>query len=1126
MSLKQIFSNKSVLKTSTYEIEKDIQSEGFIKEKTEDVQRIIPNVDFTTASNFAHFGSARKYYVDSFSHIYKTYPYDGSLKEKAKWRNESSFLDLYLFDNIYPKTTGYITLGSSSWNGAVGTVEYSYNGVSYSGSLFPQYVVVSGGPHADPINPNVFDEEKNKKSNFFLDYINGNTIEFWFKQEVDIPKTYCLFDLSDKDNVSRLTIENLNNNGFTVTYKSGSDGISRGLIPVNNLNIKDWHHYGFVFTNATCSLYIDGQYTTAITGASKITSEFSQLGLNATIGSYKLTPDGTTSANTHVSIGSGSVYASYDEFRFWKTARNAKQIYEFKNVHVGGGTNTDEYASDLGVYLKFNEGKIFDPAYDFLCLDYSGRISNGKIINYTNNIRSTSSAIEEGSIFIEEKDPIIFSNNSILSDMISFYENIGIVHDEQNTSNFYRSLPSWITEEADKNNDPELENFIQILSSYFDTLHLQIKEISGIKSTEYVSDKNKTLPFYKNALSSYGFDLEDIFSDATFLEEVLSRDEQTNFSSTLQELKNTIYKNIYNNISYIYKSKGTEKSFRNLLRCFGIDDELVKFNIYSNNSTYDITDKRIYTNIYKKFVDFNDPDRFDGSVFQKNVENEPDEKSYIDYSSLTPNSLFQYVPFTFETEVIFPKKSFTDVNYIDTPFTVVSLFGMHSAKSDGSDLSWNTGDYSNFQVYAIKPREGSEDAYFKLVSSGFNLATPIELTSSLHKKIYNNEKWNLSVRIKNEKDLSRNVGDITDTNYILEFYGVNSYLDEIKDSFLLTASIPYSSGVLGLADNKRIYAGSHYQDFNKNNILAKSDVKISSVRYWISYLSDEELNYHSYDASSYGTLYPSKNALQFTSSLSNYELPTVDSLVLNWDFSSVTSSDNNGDFIVLDTTSGSSAQAKYGVLDNLLKNKYKGYGTNFNSFDTQVVNMEYIYSSKPSLPAVLNGEDLISVVDPNDIQAEFTREPAPTDYFFSIEKSMNRIISDEMMKIFTSVLDFNNLMCTPLDGMRENNKELEFLNRKYFDTVKNSPDQEKFIEFYKWIDSSILSSLHNLIPFSANFSDNSSNMVENHILERNKIQIRSSLATEISRVYNDLISASATNTRHESYGANLNRRRP
>ena len=58
-------------------------------------------------------------------------------------------------------------------------------------------------------------------------------------------------------------------------------------------------------------------------------------------------------------------------------------------------------------------------------------------------------------------------------------------------------------------------------------------------------------------------------------------------------LKNIIYQNIYNNLTHIQKSKGTFKSLRNFLRCFGVDEELIKLNTYSNDDEYELKDNLI-----------------------------------------------------------------------------------------------------------------------------------------------------------------------------------------------------------------------------------------------------------------------------------------------------------------------------------------------------------------------------------------------------------------------------------------------------------------------------------------------------------------------------------------------------
>ena len=60
------------------------------------------------------------------------------------------------------------------------------------------------------------------------------------------------------------------------------------------------------------------------------------------------------------------------------------------------------------------------------------------------------------------------------------------------------------------------------------------------------------------------------------------------------EIKNTIYKNIYNNINSIYKSKGTNRAFRNLIRCYGVDEGLININAYASNITYDYASQYNY----------------------------------------------------------------------------------------------------------------------------------------------------------------------------------------------------------------------------------------------------------------------------------------------------------------------------------------------------------------------------------------------------------------------------------------------------------------------------------------------------------------------------------------------------
>ena len=106
MSIKDYFSNlanKQFNKPKTVQTASILlESSDFIEAKRKQRDRFIPHIDFATASNFAKFGSAELYYDAAFKRIYQEYPYDGTLAEKVEFENSSSYLDQYVFENLYP----------------------------------------------------------------------------------------------------------------------------------------------------------------------------------------------------------------------------------------------------------------------------------------------------------------------------------------------------------------------------------------------------------------------------------------------------------------------------------------------------------------------------------------------------------------------------------------------------------------------------------------------------------------------------------------------------------------------------------------------------------------------------------------------------------------------------------------------------------------------------------------------------------------------------------------------------------------------------------------------------------------------------------------------------------------
>lgn len=1103
MSLKDLFREQSfklLPGSSIDQIGSEVESADYIREEIIDQERFIPDVDFSLPDNFVKFGSAEKYYTDSIQRIYNQYPFDGSLLEKQQFYNSSSYLDKYVFDNWYPRTNGYAKFCVNGWGNNLG-----FSGYNFGDPETQEFIKVFGVMNTGSarVGSNKYSVVDDRTANLRLNGTAGNTIEFWLKKgTIDAAKTEkeVIFDLWNGATVSHAAgstygrfLVYLDGSALpwvfpTVTYVSGTvNACTNQAVDgfIDSVYLDDtWHHWAITAKNdgadLVVRLYIDGgfiDYAVVANGAiGEVTGS-----LIANIGAIRAAVDPAEAPPS--AEGYGKLSGSIDEFRFWRTARTDKEIYRDWVTQVGvfgaGGTNTTDVNVDLGVYYKFNEGITGTSSVDSKVLDYSGRVSDGLWTGYTSTSRATGSAMVESGVALSEfQDPIIYSFHPDVYSLYANKQNSGSIYDAQNNASFYHSFPDYIIDEDNKGN---LLNLTQIASNYLDALTLQIQELPKLKVAKYLTGSfGKPLPFANRLLEGMGFITSDIFSDADILANFLQRDEQLVFEDKICDIKNNIYTNIYNNLIYIYKSKGTEKSFRNLVRCFGIDDELIKINFYGNNVVYDLKTNCRYSSVKKKYADFNDPTRFEATVYQYLKASDSETISYLTGSSYAASGSAM----TFETEVIFPKKFGIDsALYFETPFLSSSLFGVHTARTaNTSDTTWNSPDY-DFQVYAVRDLIDSKRAYFKLTSS-YGKQFPL-ITSSLFNDVYDNQRWNFAVRIKPSRyaQNAKVSSSLWDT-YILDFCGYNTVDNYTLNSFDVSSSLTFNQGSLFLASNKRLYVGAHRQNFS-GSLIEKSDVKISSVGAWWNYLSDDDVLAHSYDATNFGIKRPCENAFLMNEALNNVYIPRIETLALHWDFASVTGSDSSGQFFVEDLSSGSASEVnRYNWLGVSTNYKHVGRGDSFAASDDQSVDVEYVYSAKQRLPETLDSSDMIEILERDD--TTFTRDTRPVEFYTAIEKSMYQTISYEMINMFATIKDFNNLIGDPVNRYRQEYKDLRYLKSLFFEKVQNTPDIEKYVEFYKWIDASISNMIQQLIPLSANVSEDIRNVIESHILERNK----------------------------------------
>ncbi len=1079
MSLKQLFQDtKKSEKITEEQINQEVRSEGFTEELVKNTSTFVPQVDFSNPSEFAFFGSAEKYYEESFTRILNLYPYDGSKTEKLKWYNDSTLLDKYIFDKKYPKYSGFAKLSANGWGTRTGSKVSGY-GLSDA----QEYIYFSGGPNTGTINldnsplsdvfkyANIYDASNNQTNNLLMNpdsTENGITVEFWLKKESfnnSNTEKEVIFDIwngiqSSSAGYGRLTIELTASNGpFLLTLQSGTNGVFKQQV-ASNISVgymtSDWHHYAIALSNNSDSTQINYKFYTdgELVEENNVGTAINEItgALTAQIGSLRTAVSGTSTDR-----GYGKLNASIDEFRYWKEKRNSQQIGRNWWTNVDGGSNTDDYATTLGIYYKFNEGITSDTTKDQIVLDYSGRTTNGYWYGYTSNSRVSGSAfaLHSSASYSEIGDPILYSTHTDVTTQLNELVLSGSSHDNQNSTSLYALYPSWITEE-DSVSGEELRKLTQVICSYFDTIYLQIKHLPKIKDSistlarvqkqiEGETDLNKVVgteqpyikptPFANILLNSSGMETPEILSDVSFLEKYLNRNEDANYEEQISDIKNTIYHNIYSTLIDTYKTKGTKKAYKNILHSFGIDESVVRINTYPTNTTLYFDDNRETISEKRTVVNFNNSENYDATVYQYTDSTNPNSISYITGSSYE-------TPFTVECEVVMPYKIFDEGLFERSYFTQSSIFGGHTANtSSDSNLTWNGTDPFNFVVSTHRESLTSTNGYFEISSS--LLASP--LTSSLVYDLYKNQKWNLMVKLYPLKEENSSIVSSITGSYILEFTGLNSISNSTQNTFTLTASISNTAARQAIQAPKRLFVGSHRTNFT-GSLLTYSDNKVSYLRYWASNLSYDTLQSHAYSTYNYGTENPIANS-QFNFIVNGQIIPQLDTLALYWSFNQVTSSDSSGQFIVQDLSSGSVSSSAYpSWFNNLVKYQYTGRGDFFEATSTNVIDTEYFTSEVLKQIDTINSSDMINILSEDD--ESFTVDSRPELYITRFEKSMYQAISDEMLNVFSTIVEFNNHVGRPVNKYRSEYKDLRYLREMFFSKVQNEPNLDKYLEFY------------------------------------------------------------------------------
>jgi hypothetical protein len=251
-------------------------------------------------------------------------------------------------------------------------------------------------------------------------------------------------------------------------------------------------------------------------------------------------------------------------------------------LHTNGSTLILE---QLGTYTLFNISEL-----PFRTI--SDEIEANKILNSISSIVSNFDGFESylyhtpnPSQLVYPKTEIVWNNGvktyiidkSTTNDVINWYTfivNKASEFDKENPNYIVNNIPSFISNDYN-NNDFIL--FFDMIGTHFDSIWVHINGLVNMKTTNESATSGIPKDFVINLLKSFGWNVERAF-DSQFLWEYsfgMNKDGSPKYQTSLEDANTQVWRRILNNLPYLLKHKGTSRSMKAIMACYGVPQSML-----------------------------------------------------------------------------------------------------------------------------------------------------------------------------------------------------------------------------------------------------------------------------------------------------------------------------------------------------------------------------------------------------------------------------------------------------------------------------------------------------------------------------------------------------------------------
>ena len=190
------------------------------------------------------------------------------------------------------------------------------------------------------------------------------------------------------------------------------------------------------------------------------------------------------------------------------------------------------------------------------------------------------------------------------------------LYDQANTNYLYNSIPAYL--QNDPQND-QYKLFVEMVAQHYDNVWIYYKDVTNKYNADNRLDYGISKDLVAESLKSFGikiyqnnFTSNDLYSSflgygsispeitgslpvtTDSFQEYINNYITASYDASiipLDDYNKEVYKRIYNNLSYLSKTKGTIPGLRALINCFGVPDTILRISEFGgrdkDTSTYD-----------------------------------------------------------------------------------------------------------------------------------------------------------------------------------------------------------------------------------------------------------------------------------------------------------------------------------------------------------------------------------------------------------------------------------------------------------------------------------------------------------------------------------------------------------